>query len=171
MVLSPKFSELGFTLPTDRLFGLGQHNAKFQLTNGTYSLYARRYELTLPEDNALGGVSGPHIHPFLLCQGDSQTFVGMFFLSTASQAFEIIRFPGYKQTALNYITLGGYIEVYFIFGRSPNEVIQSYHKLIGTSQMPPYYALGVMQGTQGDESVLENLIKDNERETISIEGY
>lgn len=41
LVVSEKFSEIGFTLPTQRVFGLGQHNAQFKLTNGTYSLYAR----------------------------------------------------------------------------------------------------------------------------------
>ena len=29
LVVSDKFSEIGFVLPTDRIFGLGQHNSQF----------------------------------------------------------------------------------------------------------------------------------------------
>ena len=67
MVISEKFSEIGFVLPTKRIFGLGQRNSKFQLTNGTYTLFSTSAEKGLPTDNGEGRFGGPHVHPFLLC--------------------------------------------------------------------------------------------------------
>jgi hypothetical protein len=72
---------------------------------------------------ALGGQSGSHIHPFLLCQTQNKDFLGIFFVSTAAQAFEVIYFEGYNETVVNYITLGGHMEIYFIIRGTANEVI------------------------------------------------
>lgn len=37
--------------------------------------------------------------------------------------------------------------MYFIMRGKATEIIQKYHSMIGFSQMPPYYALGVFQGS------------------------
>jgi hypothetical protein len=65
-VVSEKFTEIGFRLPTKRLFGLGQHNSQFMLKNGTYTLWAQGMLNGIKPDFAQGGVSGSHIHPFLV---------------------------------------------------------------------------------------------------------
>lgn len=84
LVVGEKFSELGLRLPTKRVYGLGQHNSQIQLKNGTYSLWARSFDGPLPYDNGNGGVSGSHIHPFLLCQTQNKDFFGIFFVGTAA---------------------------------------------------------------------------------------
>jgi len=43
---------------------------------------------------------------------------------------------------LNYITIGGPIEVYTIMRGKVEDIISKYHGMIGYSMMPPYYALG-----------------------------
>lgn len=44
MVLTHFYSELGFVLPTQRCFGLGQRNGKFQLDQGTYTFNSRAHD-------------------------------------------------------------------------------------------------------------------------------
>ena len=70
--------------------------------------------------------------------------MGMFFVSANAQAFEILHFDGYKEVALNYITLGGHIEVYLFMGGSANEIISMYQRLVGTAQLVPFYSLGII---------------------------
>jgi hypothetical protein len=55
-------------LPTNRIFGLGQGNRQFLLKQGVYNLWSKDPKTGLVVDKAEGVISGPHIHPFLLCQ-------------------------------------------------------------------------------------------------------
>ena len=57
----------------------------------------------------------------------------MFFVSTAMQAFEIVYFDNFDSIVLNYITLGGDIEIYFFIRGSANDIIKRYHNTIGFS--------------------------------------
>lgn len=81
--ISDKFSEIGFRLPTRRLYGLGQRNGEFLLKNGTYSLWSQGLLNAIPEDEQLGGTNGNHIHPFVLYQTKDLEFAGIFFVGTS----------------------------------------------------------------------------------------
>jgi alpha-glucosidase (family GH31 glycosyl hydrolase) len=48
---------------------------------------------------------------------------------------------------LNYITLGGPIEIYTIMRGKVEDILGKYHGMIGYSTMPPFYALGLFQGS------------------------
>lgn len=148
-IVTDLYSEIGFVLPTQRCFGLGQRNGKFQLDSGTYSFNARSRDESLPEDDGLGGKSGNHIHPFMLCQSGSakKDFFGMFFASTGPQVFEVVKFYNSTKMVVNYITLGSVLEFYVLLRGSAQEVIARYHSLVGMPMMPPYYALGVFHGS------------------------
>jgi alpha-glucosidase (family GH31 glycosyl hydrolase) len=63
------------------------------------------------------------------------------------QHFEIIHFTKFDNAVINYIHLGPNIEVYFLFGKTAPEVVMQYHKMIQNEVMPPYFALGVFQGS------------------------
>lgn len=76
-------------------------------------------------------MSGSHIHPFLLCQTKHKDFFGLFFVGTTAQAFEIVYFNNYDEIVVNYITLGGEIEMYAIMRGTANEIISKYHSMIG----------------------------------------
>jgi len=62
----------------------------------------------------------------------------------------MIHFTGNRHTAEAYCygcrTIGGILDIYFFLGPSPEGVIQQYHQVIGTSVMPPFWALGLQQG-------------------------
>jgi alpha-glucosidase (family GH31 glycosyl hydrolase) len=74
-------------------------------------------------------------------------FFGIYFVGTAPQTFEIIYYPGESKVVLNYITLGGAIEMYLIMRGTAQEIVKKYHAIIGFSAMPPFHALGFYQGS------------------------
>lgn len=113
MVVTDFYQEVGFVLPTQRCFGLGQRNGKLQLQMGTYSFNARHRDDSLPLDDGLGGKSGNHIQPFMLCQTEERKdFFGMFFASTGPQVFEVVKYTNSTKMVVNYITVGGALEFY-----------------------------------------------------------
>lgn len=54
---------------------------------------------------------------------------------------------------MNYISLSGQLELYFIMPGTVNEVIKNYQSLIGLPMMPPYYALGLYVGSSAYNSL------------------
>ena len=98
-------------------------------------------------DDNLGGKGGNHIHPFIMCQTKDKDFMGMFFVGANPQQFEVLYTDKDDRMILNYITIGGPIEVYTIMRGKVEDIISKYHAMIGYSMMPPYYALGFFQGS------------------------
>lgn len=43
---------------------------------------------------------------------------------------------------MNYISLGGQLEIYFMMRGTAQEILARYHAIIGYSYVPPYFALG-----------------------------
>ena len=153
LVVTDYFSEVGLVLPTQRCFGLGQRNGKFQLDQGTYSFNSRARDDGLPQDDGLGGKSGNHIHPFMLCQTEEKKdFFGVYFASTGPQVFEVIKYYNSTKMVVNYITIRGVMEFYVIMRGTAQEVISRYHTLVGMPMLPPYYALGVFHGSNSYNS-------------------
>ena len=148
------YSEIGLVLPTQRCFGLGQRNGRFQISQGTYSFNARARDDGLPSDDGLGGKGGNHIHPFLMCQTNKtrEQFFGMFFVSTGPQVFEVIKFTNSSRMVLNYITVGSVLEFYFLMQGTAQEIVSRYHAMVGMPVLPPYYALGVFHGSNAYDS-------------------
>jgi alpha-glucosidase (family GH31 glycosyl hydrolase) len=108
-----------------------------------------------------------------LAQTKNKDFLGIFLVSSSAVAFEVIHFPGYEESVVNFITLGGHLEVYFIIRGTAQEIISRYQNIVGKSQMLPYYALGVFQSSKGDPKGLQTLIKKYKDNipTLLIEGY
>jgi alpha-glucosidase (family GH31 glycosyl hydrolase) len=174
LLLSDKFSEMGIIVPTTRLWGLGQRNGRLFLDSGSYTLFARGREESLPEEDYLGGKSGNHIHPFILGQSKDKTFFGIFYANAGAQHFEIVHFTKYDVAVINYIHLGPNIEVYFMFGPTAQNVVQQYHSVVGRSALLPYYALGVFQGASAtalkSEADINSMFKSFADKTFVLEG-
>lgn len=164
---------MGLIVPTRRLFGLGQRNGNLKLDSGSYTLLARgRKEYLSPEDY-LGGKQGNHIHPFIMGQSDDGSFFGIFFPNAGVQHFEIIHFTDFNNAVINYIHLGSSLDMYFMFGTA-TEVINQYHLMIEAEALPPYFALGVFQGSPllKTEAALKQMMDDFTNSGIhTIEGF
>jgi alpha-glucosidase (family GH31 glycosyl hydrolase) len=49
---------------------------------------------------------------------------------------------GPKQTQIHKINIGGVISKYFFVGVKPDDIIQTYSRLIGYPTLPPLWAFG-----------------------------
>ena len=96
----------------------------------------------------------------------------MFFVGVAPQHFEILIFDNDDRQVLNYITIGGPIEVYVMMRSSAQEIIQRYHAMIGYSFMPPYYSLGVFQGSDSYSTLsqVNNVYGAYDTNQFTLEG-
>ena len=159
LLITDLYSEVGLVLPTQRCFGLGQRNGKFQVNQGTYTFNARARDESLPQDDGLGGKSGNHMHPFIMCQtNQTKEFFGLFFVSTGPQVFEVIKYVNSTKMVLNYITVGGALEFYVIMLGNAQNIVSRYQGIVGNPMMPPYYSLGVFHGSNAYDSLSQ--IKD-----------
>lgn len=59
--------------------------------------------------------------------------MGMYFVGSAPQQFEIISTGHDDRMILNYITMGGPIEIYTIMRGKVEDIITKYHGMIGYS--------------------------------------
>jgi alpha-glucosidase (family GH31 glycosyl hydrolase) len=64
-VMMDKYLQLDLLLPSRRIYGLGERNREFTLTEGTYTMWATHTHHAL--DNGLeGGKQTYGVHPFVL---------------------------------------------------------------------------------------------------------
>lgn len=68
-----------------------------------------------------------------MCQTKDKDFMGMYFVGSAPQQFEIISTGHDDRMILNYITMGGPIEIYTIMRGKVEDIITKYHGMIGYS--------------------------------------
>lgn len=64
---------------------------------------------------------------------------------------------------LTFRTIGGMFEFFVFLGPKPETVIQQYSKIIGTTFMPPYFALGFQLSRWGYQRTenIKKVIEDN----------
>lgn len=62
--------------------------------------------------------------------------------------------------------------MYFIMRGKPQEIVAKYHAMIGFSQMPPYYALGVFQGSKSYDSLekVQEVVTQYKTNSWPLEG-
>lgn len=106
LVMMDKFIQMDLQLPSQRMYGLGERVREFQLTQGTWTMWARGADS--PYDDGTGGKQVYGVHPFMLVQSKKkQEFFGIWFRNSNAQS-PLIK---YNQTnggsTLSYITTGG----------------------------------------------------------------
>lgn len=72
---------------------------------------------------------------------------------------------------LNYISIGGQVEIYFFQAGTAQEVIAEYHHVVGRGMLPPFFALGVFQTITGNADMNQRDIDAHEALGVAIEGY
>ena len=73
---------------------------------------------------------------------------------------------------LNYIVLGGPIEIYTIMRGKADEIITKFQSMIGYSAMPPYHALGFYQGSNAYTSLqnVKDVVNGFSAPGVALEG-
>ncbi|XP_049874699.1 uncharacterized protein LOC126372833 [Pectinophora gossypiella] len=132
MILSDKFLQISAILPTDHIFGFGEHRDRLRrdMNWKTYTMFNR--DITpIPTTNLYG------THPFYLAVEKDGKSHGL--LLQNSNAIDVVLQP---TPALTFRAIGGILKLLVFMGPSPKEVVSQYTELIGRPFMPPYWSLG-----------------------------
>ncbi len=80
-------------------------------------------------------------HPFVIALSRGRAH-GLFFDNTYRSFFDLGKT---SRTAWSFGADGGELDYYFIPGPTPGEVVRRYGRLVGTTPLPPMWALGYQQ--------------------------
>ncbi|KAK5136148.1 hypothetical protein LTR08_003985 [Meristemomyces frigidus] len=150
LVFESQYLRLRTSLPqSPSLYGLGEHTDPFMLntTNYTRTIWNRDAYTTPTGTNLYGD------HPVYFDHRGANGTHGVFLLNSNGMNI-IIDNPSGEQF-LEYNTLGGVLDFYFLAGASPVEVAQQYSEVVGKSAMMPYWGFGFHQCRYGMQDVYE----------------
>lgn len=138
LVFEPQFLRLKTWLPKDpNLYGLGEHMDSFRLINKGYkrSFWNRDAGGVPYRQNLYGS------HPIYFEHRLGGTH-GVFLASSNGMDINLNEDKDGKNY-LEYIAIGGVLDLYFLAGPNPVAVSRQYAELVGTPAMIPYWSLGV----------------------------
>ncbi|KAL0942150.1 alpha-glucosidase [Colletotrichum truncatum] len=148
IVFESQYLRLRTKLPDNpNLYGLGEHSDPFRLNTTDYIR-------TLWSQDSYGIPSGANLygnHPVYYEHRKTGTH-GVFFLNSNGMDVFINKTEKSGQY-LQYNTLGGVLDFYFVSGPSPVEVTQQYAEIAGLPAMMPYWGLGFHQCRYGYQDV------------------
>ena len=137
------------SLGSPNLYGLGEHTDPFKLNTTDYirTLWSRdAYEIP-PGSNLYGN------HPVYFENRNNKSH-GVFLLN--SNGMDIfINGSAAEGQYLEYNTLGGVIDLYFVAGPGPIDVAKQYAEIVGLPAMMPYWGLGFHQCRYGMQDIYE----------------
>jgi alpha-glucosidase len=137
LVFESQYLRLRTSLPDNpNLYGLGEHSDPFRLNTTNYirTLWSQDSYAIPAGANLYGN------HPIYFDHRSSGTH-GVFFLNSNGMDVKINNVNGRKQY-LEYNTLGGVLDFYFLAGPTPVAVSQQYAEVVGTPAMMPYWSFG-----------------------------
>lgn len=120
------------------LYGLGEHTDSLHLptTNYTRTLWSRD-AYGIPSDTNLYGN-----HPIYVDHRGEAGTHGVFLLNSNGMDIKIDQSDDGRQY-LEYNTLGGVFDFYFVAGPTPKDVSMQYAEIAGTPVMQSYWTFGV----------------------------
>lgn len=137
IVFESQYLRLRTSLPSNpNLYGLGEHSDPFRLNSTNYIR-------TLWSSDAYAIPAGSNLygnHPVYFEHRTTGTH-GVFFLNSNGMDIKINNTNG-KNQYLEYNTLGGVLDFYFVAGPTPVAVSQQYAEVVGLPAMMPYWGFG-----------------------------
>ena len=135
-------------LTTTDIYGFGERGHELKLNEGIYTIWPNDTG-GIQEDLGEGGRNGYSHQPIGLHRTNIENiWLGFIFLNSNSQDV-VIKYINSTTTSLQHRTIGGIIDYYIIVAKSPMEVIQNIHKILGKPMLPPYWAVGFHQSRYG----------------------
>ncbi|KAJ9298850.1 CAZyme family GH31 [Paecilomyces variotii] len=151
LVFESQYLNLRTSLPADpNLYGLGEHSDSLHLetTNYTRTLWSHdAYEI--PAHTNLYGN-----HPIYIDHRGKAGTHGVFLLNSNGMDVKINKTDDGEQY-LEYNTLGGIFDFYFLAGPTPKEVSTQYAGVVGVPAMQSYWTFGFHQCRYGYRDVFE----------------
>jgi alpha-glucosidase len=139
LIFESQYLRLRTKLPDDpNIYGLGEHADPFRVntTNYVRTLWNRDSPAVPGGENLYGS------HPFYMEHRESGSH-GVFLLN--SNGMDIFIDKDEDGQYLEYNTLGGVFDFYFVAGPTPVAVVQQYGDIVGTPALQPYWSLGFHQ--------------------------
>lgn len=137
IIFQSQYVRLRTKLPSEpNLYGLGEHSDPLRLPTTNYIR-------TLWSQDSAGIPAGANLygnHPLYFEHRTTGTH-GVFLLNSNGMDVKISNDRG-KDQYLEYNTLGGVLDFYFLAGKTPIEVTQQYAEVAGLPAMMPYWSLG-----------------------------
>jgi alpha-glucosidase len=140
LVFEKQYVRWRTALPANpNIYGLGEHSDSFRFPTTDRRVLWNSESPNIPQNSNLYGS-----HPvYFDHRGDKGTH-GVFLLNSSPIEIFLDRNPAGTQY-LEYNTVGGIIDLYFMAGKQPAEVSQQYADIVGHSAMFPYWSLGFHQ--------------------------
>ncbi|EXJ66764.1 alpha/beta-glucosidase agdC [Cladophialophora psammophila CBS 110553] len=149
IIFESQYLRLRTSLPSHpNLYGLGEHSDHFRLNTSNYTR-------TLWSRDAYGIPQGTNLygnHPVYMDHRGSNGTHGVLFLNSNGMDIKINDTAGQY---LEYNTLGGVLDFYFLAGPSPIEVSQQISEVVGKPAMMAYWTFGFHQCRYGYKDVYE----------------
>jgi alpha-glucosidase len=151
LIFEDQYLRLRTKLPANpNLYGLGEHSDAFRLTTSRYERVLWNAESPYIPNNA--NLYGSH-PVYFDHRGDKGTH-GVFFLNSNEMAIDLNKTQGETgDQYLEYNTIGGIVDLYFLAGDQPAEVSKQYADVVGYSAMYPYWVFGFHQCKYGYQDV------------------
>ncbi|KAJ5991811.1 Glycoside hydrolase family 31 [Penicillium sp. IBT 35674x] len=151
LVFETQYLNLRTWLPNDpNLYGLGEHSDSLRMptTNYTRTLWSRD-AYGIPANSNLYGN-----HPVYVDHRGDQGTHGVFFLNSNGMDVKVDKSYDGRQF-LEYNTLGGVLDFYFLAGPTPKDVSMQYSEIVGLPAMQSYWSFGFHQCRYGYQDVYE----------------
>jgi alpha-glucosidase len=144
LVFEKQYLRLRTNLPTDpNIYGLGEHSDSFRFGKNYERVLMNAESPYIPNKANLYGT-----HPIYFDhRGDKGTH-GVFLLNSSPMNIDLGQDSNGTQY-LEYNTIGGIVDLYFLGGKSPTEVSMQYSDVVGRSAMYPYWSFGFHQCKYG----------------------
>ncbi|KAF2866859.1 alpha-glucosidase-like protein [Massariosphaeria phaeospora] len=167
LVFETQYVRLRTRLPKDpNLYGLGEHSDSFRLhTQGYQRVMYNSESPNIPNGKNLYGT-----HPvYFEHRGDKGTH-GVFLLNSDPMNININQTEAGDQY-LEYNTIGGVVDLYFMAGKQPAEVSSQYAEIVGFSAMYPYWTFGFHQCKYGyyDINMVAEVVANYSTANIPLE--
>lgn len=144
LVFEKQYVRLRTNLPTDpNIYGLGEHSDSFRFSKNYQRVLLNSESPFIPNKANLYGT-----HPvYFDHRGDKGTH-GVFLLNSSPMNINLGQDSNGTQY-LEYNTIGGIVDLYFMAGKQPSDVSKQYADVVGHSAMYPYWSFGFHQCKYG----------------------
>ncbi|GFT05867.1 sucrase-isomaltase, intestinal [Nephila pilipes] len=161
LVLSDKFLQISSYLPSEIIYGLGEHTheqLRHDLDYKTWPIFSRDAFPEGGQRNLYGA------HPYYTCLENSSNSHGVLLLNSNAMDVTLLPAPG-----ITFRTVGGVLDLFFIVGTDPENLVELYTDLVGKPMIPPYWGLGFQLSRYGYNSIenLKNAVERTRRAGIA----
>lgn len=144
LIFESQYVRLRTSLPPNaNLYGLGEHSDDFRFnTDGYQRVFWNAESPYIPRNANLYGS-----HPNYVDYRGAAGTHGVFLLNSDGMNVNINTTDG--ETFLEYNTIGGVLDFYFLAGPDPADVSRQYAEVVGVPAMVPYWSFGFHQCKYG----------------------